>query len=158
MRLASLLRPILMLGTAAVLAACGSAPLLAPPTESNMVYTRQVRDAENAFARTMAARDHEGFQRFLADDAVFFTGPEPLRGKAAVAAHWKRWYEGPSAPFSWESRDVEVLDNGTLAMSKGPVYAPDGRPTGSFTSVWRREPNGEWRIVFDTGCACIDRR
>ncbi|MGA0609047.1 YybH family protein [Caldimonas sp. KR1-144] len=157
MRLPSLLRSVLMLGAAAAVAGCGSGPLLLP-NESNMVLARQVRNTEADFARTMAARDHEGFKRFLAEDTVFFTGPEPLRGKAAVAAHWKRWFEGPAAPFSWEPRDVEVLDNGTLAMSKGPVYGPDGRPIGSFNSVWRREPNGDWRIVFDTGCSCPDRR
>ena len=36
--------------------------------------TQQVRDAENAFAATMAARDHKAFATFIADDAVFFGG------------------------------------------------------------------------------------
>ena len=35
-------------------------------------------------------------------EAVFFSGPRPLRGAEAVAAWWKRYYEGPAAPFSWE--------------------------------------------------------
>jgi ketosteroid isomerase-like protein len=23
---------------------------------------------------------------------------------------------------------------------------------GSFSSVWRREPDGSWQIIFDKGC------
>lgn len=153
------LRAALTLCAAAFIAGCANTPELLPSTtDSNMVSARKVRDAEQAFAQTMERRDHEGFKKFIAADAVFFTGPEPLRGKEAVAAYWKRWYDGPAAPFTWEPREVEVLDNNTLALSKGPVYGADGRPIGSFQSVWRRDPDGEWRVVFDSGCSCIDKR
>ncbi|HPA52918.1 MAG TPA: DUF4440 domain-containing protein, partial [Thermoanaerobaculia bacterium] len=55
------------------------------------------------------------------------------------------------APFSWEPALVEVLDSGTLALSTGPVRDPAGKETGTFTSIWRREGPGTWRIVFDKG-------
>lgn len=159
MRLNFLMRLATLLGTAAVVAGCANAPEILPSTkDSNMVSARKVRDAEASFARTMERRDFEGFKKFLAADAIFFSGPEPLRGKEAVAAYWKRWFDTPAAPFTWEPRDVEVIDNNTLGMSKGPVFGPDGRPIGSFHSIWRRDPDGEWRIVFDAGCACIDKR
>lgn len=115
---------------------------------------REVADTERAFARTMADRDHAAFTDFLADEAVFFSGAAPLRGKAAVAAYWKRFYEPREAPFSWQPERVEVLDSGTLAMSTGPVFDPAGKRIASFTSVWRREAPGRWRIVFDKGCNC----
>lgn len=113
--------------------------------------TRQVRDAENAFAATMAARDHKAFATFIADDAVFF-GQAAIRGKAAVVEAWKGLYEKPDAPFSWRSESVEVLDNGTLAHSSGPVFNPKGEQVGVFNSVWRRESDGRWKVVFDKGC------
>ncbi len=134
------------------LTACNTAPPASAVDRA--VLARQVADAERAFAQTMADRDHAAFARFLADDTVFFTGPTPLRGKAAVAAGWKRFYEGPTAPFSWRPEQVEVLDAGTLAMSTGPVLDPAGKPVASFTSVWRLEAPGIWRIVFDKGCNC----
>jgi ketosteroid isomerase-like protein len=111
----------------------------------------QVFAAERAFAKTMAERDHAAFARFVADDAVFFSGPTPLRGRAAVAAHWKRFYEQPEAPFSWEPDQVEVLDNGTLAHSSGPVRDPKGTVVSRFNSVWRQDAPGVWRVVFDRG-------
>jgi ketosteroid isomerase-like protein len=112
----------------------------------------EVRQTEVAFARTMADRDHAAFAGFLADEAVFVAETRTLRGKAQVAEAWKRYYEGAKAPFSWEPARVEVLDSGSLALTSGPVYDPDGRRVGTFTSVWRREPSGSWRIVFDQGC------
>jgi hypothetical protein len=45
-----------------------------------------------------------------------------------------------------------VLDSGTLALSTGPVYAPDGQRSGTFNSTWRREKDGRWKIVLDNGC------
>jgi ketosteroid isomerase-like protein len=117
---------------------------------------RQVADTERAFARTMADRDHAAFTSFLSDEAVFFTGPTPLRGSKAVSEGWKRFYEKPAAPFSWQPAEVEVLDSGTLALSSGPVHDPAGRLIGTFTSIWRQEAPGRWRIVFDKGGEVCD--
>lgn len=112
----------------------------------------EVRERERAFAKTMADRDHAAFVSFLSDEAVFFGGSGPLRGKRAVADAWKKFYEGAKAPFSWAPDTAEVLDSGTLAMTSGPVFDPEGKRTGTFNSLWRREPDGQWRIVFDKGC------
>lgn len=135
-----------------------AAMLLGPATAAtlgaatNADLQEQVRARERAFARTMADRDHAAFQRFLAEEAVFFGRGGAARGKAAVAAEWKPLFEKPAAPFSWEPETVEVLDSGTLAISSGPVKRPDGTQTGTFNSIWRLEKDGEWRVVFDKGC------
>jgi len=99
----------------------------------------------------MATRDHKAFSSFLSQEAVFFSGDKPLRGAQQVADGWKRYYEGPDAPFSWEPEEVEVLDSGTVALSSGPVRDPKGALIATFTSVWRLEDGGKWRIIFDKG-------
>jgi len=138
-------RSIMALGFAVLLSAgCVEAQSLAEKTEA-------VRAVEVAFARTMADRDHEAFQSFLADDAIFFNGNEPIRGADAVARAWAGFFEGPDAPFSWAPDLTEVLDSGELAFSSGPVLNPAGEEVGRFNSVWRLESDGAWRIVFDKG-------
>ena len=123
--------------------------------ETREQLTQQVRDAENGFAATMAARDHKAFATFIAEDAVFFGGDKAVRGKAAVVESWKGLYEKPAAPFSWRSESVEVLDSGKLAHSSGPVLNAKGERVATFNSIWRRERNGSWKVVFDKGCdAC----
>ena len=115
--------------------------------------SRQVADAERAFAKTMADRDHVAFARLISEEAVFFSGPTTvLRGRKQVVEGWKPLYEKPAAPFSWEPEKVEVLDSGKLALSTGPVRDPSGKVVGKFTSIWRLEAPGEWRVVFDKGC------
>jgi ketosteroid isomerase-like protein len=112
---------------------------------------QQVEDTERAFARTMADRDHAAFTSFLAAEAVFFSGEIPLRGRPQVAAAWAPYFAEPEAPFSWEPETVVVLDSGTLALSSGPVRDPAGQRFATFNSIWRLEPDGHWRIVFDKG-------
>lgn len=111
----------------------------------------EVRAAETAFAQTMADRDLESFESFLADEAVFFTG-SVLRGAEAIAAAWSPYFDGAEAPFSWEPEQVVVLESRTLALSSGPVFDPEGNRIGTFNSVWRLESDGRWRVVFDKGC------
>jgi ketosteroid isomerase-like protein len=118
----------------------------------------QVRAVERAFAKTMADRDHAGFVSFLSEETVFMGPQDAQRGKQAVAAAWKRFYEGAQAPFSWEPERVEELDSGTLALSSGPVRDPQGKRVGTFNSVWRKEAGGAWKIVFDKGCPPSDCR
>lgn len=127
----------------------GMASAAPPPDNAELV--RQVMDAERAFAASMELRDHEAFSLYLSDEAVFFASEGVLRGKAAVADGWRRYFETQSAPFSWEPDVVEVLDSGTLALSSGPVRDPEGRVIARFNSIWRREGPGVWRVVFDKG-------
>lgn len=118
---------------------------------------RQVSDTEKAFALSMAQRDHAAFSAFLSEEPVFFSGSKVLHGKQEVAQFWKRFYEKPDAPFSWEPKEVEVLGSGTLAISSGPVYDPNGKLLATFTSIWRLEAANTWRIIFDKGndvCDC----
>lgn len=119
--------------------------------DGNDELRRQVMAVERAFAKTMADRNLRAFAGFVSDEAVFFSGPAPLRGKEQVVAWWARFYEGAQAPFSWEPDEVEVLASGELALSSGPVRDPAGKLVARFTSVWRLEAPGQWRVVFDKG-------
>ncbi len=112
----------------------------------------QVRAAETAFAKSLADRDANAFAKLVADDAVFFGRDSVSRGKPAVVAGWAPLFEGPKAPFSWASESAVVLDSGTLALSSGPVYGADGKRFGTFNSIWRREADGTWKVIFDKGC------
>jgi ketosteroid isomerase-like protein len=153
-------RFVALASCAIALAGCAGAPAAPNTSMSGAPLREQVLATERAFAKTMADRDFAAFTSFLSEEAVFFTGPVPLRGKAQVAAAWKRFFEGSDPPFSWEPADAQVLDSGTLALSTGPVRNPAGKQFAIFTSVWRQEAPGTWRIVLDKGedyCDCKAR-
>jgi len=111
----------------------------------------EVRAREIAFAKTMADRDLDAFLTFVSPEAIFFNGNEPLRGREAIAQGWAPFFEGTAAPFSWHPDVIEVLDSGRLALSSGPVRGVDGEEVGRFNSIWRKDADGQWRVVFDKG-------
>jgi len=111
----------------------------------------QVTETERAFAQTMADRDPSAFASFLSEEAIFLSGSTALNGTQAVTDGWGAYFSGPEAPFSWEPEAVEVLESGRLAISTGPVFDPEGRRTSTYTSIWRQEEPGVWRIIFDRG-------
>jgi len=130
----------MMQRTPLLLALIALAPAAAP-AQSVEDLAAQVRGRETAFAKAMADRDHAAFATFVSEQAVFL-GDTVRRGRAEVALGWKACFDGPQAPFSWAPERVEVIGDGTLAVSTGPV----------FVSTWRLETDGQWRVVLDGGC------
>jgi len=134
-----------------LLVACAPLPLRQDPISAR----DQVFAVERAFAKSMLDRSLDDFTSFISEEAVFFSGPSPLRGKAQVVAWWARYFTDVAAPFSWEPDEVEVLASGSLALSSGPVRDPDGKIFARFTSIWRLEAPGTWRIIFDKGSPAV---
>jgi pimeloyl-ACP methyl ester carboxylesterase/ketosteroid isomerase-like protein len=110
----------------------------------------QVRNAELAFARAFADRDKTAFFAMVADDATFLSGTTTSIGKKQVIESWTRYLESAEAPFSWAPERVSVSADGTLGLSTGPVYDARGRHAGSYISTWRKDAQGNWKIVFDS--------
>ena len=144
----------LILCTAAFVALASFAPARAQSGPASAVD--QVRAAETAFAKSMADRNASAFASLLADEAVFFGSKTVQHGKPEVVAAWKRFFDGPAAPFSWAPAEVEVLASGTLGMTSGPVYDPNGQRIGTFNSIWQKQKDGSWKIIFDKGCPPCD--
>ncbi len=115
----------------------------------------QVRATEIAFAKTLADRDAKAFRAMIAPDVIWLADV-PLRGPDQVLTRWQKYFDAPQPPFSWSPEIVEVQDGGKLALSTGPVLDAAGKRVGTYTSIWRREPSGQWKIIFDRGCPACD--
>ena len=115
----------------------------------------EVRATEVAFAKTLADRDVKTFRAMIAPDVIWLADV-PLRGPDQVVRNWQKFFDAPQAPFSWSPELVEVQDGGRLALSTGPVLNSAGKRVGTYTSIWRREASGEWKIIFDRGCPVCD--
>jgi ketosteroid isomerase-like protein len=120
--------------------------------QARTALQRQVFAAESSFAASMAQRNLEAFALYLSPEAIFFGDTTVMRGKQAVLAGWQRFFAKSDAPFSWRPDVIEVLPSGNLALSSGPVFDPAGQKIGTFSSIWRREADDRWKIIFDKGC------
>ena len=141
-------KPLRIIAFVAILLAVGST---ARTQVESADLQSQVEKVEQAFAKTMADRDHAAFESFLSEEAVFLAGTTVQRGRQAVAARWKTFFVESEPPFSWEPETVSVLESGKLAISTGPVWNAAGKRTSTYTSIWRQEEPGVWRIIFDKG-------
>jgi ketosteroid isomerase-like protein len=128
----------------------------AAASENTAALTEQVRATEIAFAKTLADRDVKAFTRMIAPDVIWLADAT-LRGPEQVLTRWQKYFDAAPPPFSWAPEIVEVQAGGKLALSTGPVLGPDGKRIATYTSIWRREPDGQWRIIFDRGApACSE--
>jgi ketosteroid isomerase-like protein len=118
-----------------------------------------VRCREIGFSLSAEQRDADLFASFIDPDARF-VGQAISRGPEGITAAWAVFLSSDGPSIKWRPQIVEVLEDGTLALSRGPyrVITMDdsGNETelwGTFNSVWRLQPDGEWKVVFDAGNA-----
>lgn len=113
----------------------------------------QVREAETQFAKAFADRDRARFLSFVADDTTFIGGRRTLHGKTEMSEVWGKFFDEPQAQFSWNPERVEVNGDGTIGLSSGPVRDKDGKEISTYSSIWQRQSDGTWKIIFDgPGC------
>lgn len=162
------LSPIFLLAVA-LLALGGAGPVQADasrastagthPTEQELLALQEsLRETEMAFAASVADKDRERFASFISEEAIFVAGAV-LRGKQAILDGWEVFFREDAPRLTWEPDVVEIQGDGELGLTRGPYtleqVGPDGKAvsqSGLFNSIWKRQPNGTWQVLFDTGC------
>ena len=145
----------------AVLAASpfASAQTTAAPEPKLSAAECEVWARELGFARSVAEHDASAFAGFVAEGAVFGAKrPQPRRGRDAVVAAWSGLVEGKELRLSWYPTMVAIGGEPDIAYSSGPALyedlAPDAKQRflgGGFQSIWHRDADGIWRVLFDDG-------
>lgn len=143
-------RPALLLACLLAPLAFDAAAAPLPGAADLAAIAADVNAAETAFAKTMADRRLDQFTDFVAEDAVF-NGTTPRIGRAAVVDAWKAFFVEPVAPFSWAPDKVASTADGRFAISTGLARDPKGNVIARFTSIWRKDADGKWRVVVDQG-------
>jgi ketosteroid isomerase-like protein len=114
-------------------------------------------DLEAKFARDVAERGGAAFADWFAEDGVALNnGAQPLIGKVAIAksANWSpKDYQ-----LTWMPTEALMGPSGDMGYTwghfEGHAKDKNGNPvvtTGRYMTVWRREPDGNWKVVLDAG-------
>jgi ketosteroid isomerase-like protein len=114
------------------------------------------RDAEWA-ALASGGKEVERILSFWTDDArVLAPGLPAFSGKPALRSYVEGALALPGFHISWTTSEANLSPDGQLAylLSRNSVTmtGPDGKPvttTGRAVTVWRREPDGNWRCAVD---------
>jgi ketosteroid isomerase-like protein len=108
--------------------------------------------AERNFAATSAKKGfHKAFAENMADDGIVFA-PTPTNGKKLHA-------DAPEskALLTWYPAYADISASLDWGYTTGPyefkVKPEDEKPagTGFYLSVWRKQPDGQWKVAVDMG-------
>jgi len=131
-----------------------SAQTATPDVES---AKRAIRIADLELAKSVADRSLQSFLALVDEDAMFF-GKDLARGREAVSKAWLPLFTDRSLFLKWHPTQVEVSSTGDLGYSIGDYerMSKDSQgnlstATGNYVSIWRRKPDGKWKIVLDIG-------
>jgi ketosteroid isomerase-like protein len=117
--------------------------------------------ADEAFCQATIDRDINHFLALVVEDATFGGGtPSQVRGRDAISRAWAPYFKPDGPTLTWKPTKAEVLPGGDVGYSTGfseqRTKGADGAvraSRGSYLTVWRRQPDGSWKAVFDTGSA-----
>ncbi len=114
-------------------------------------------DLEARFAKDVAERGGQAFAEWFAEDGVALgNGAAPLVGRVAIAksANWSpKDYQ-----LTWTPTDATMGPSGDVGYTwghfEGHSKDANGNPvtiTGRYITIWRRQPDGNWKVVLDAG-------
>jgi ketosteroid isomerase-like protein len=114
-------------------------------------------DLEARFQKDVSERGGAGFVSWFAPDGVLLgNGAAPLIGRVAIAksATWlPKDYQ-----LSWTPTDATMGPSGDIGYTwshyEGHAKDANGNPVvtnGRFITIWRKEPDGSWKVVLDAG-------
>lgn len=117
----------------------------------------EVWNRERDFAQSIHAHDPDAVAAFVHPEAIFQAGTaQATRGREAMLRDWAPIIKGKDIDFHWSPGVVNIGHAPDIAVSSGPVWfrqVLDGKPQGwrigSFSSVWMRDADRQWRVRFD---------
>lgn len=120
-------------------------------------YKQEIIQTERDFAKMVKEQGMQaGFTFFADSNAVIRRGNETLiKGKKEIEENYghPRYKD---VVLEWEADFVDVAASGDLGYTYGhyTFEAKDstGNPikaTGTFRTVWKRQPDGSWKYVWD---------
>ena len=145
-------RLILLLGMTISVVGCAMVQF-DPVSESEKLLRRDAEWAQLA----SAGKDVERIVSYWSDDAIVIPQGQPVvEGKAAIRAFVTSSLQIPGFKIHWVSEKATFSPDGRLAYMHGRNTMTVPGANGSLVTlagrgitIWRLEPDGQWRCVVD---------
>jgi len=118
-----------------------------------------IRELEHRAREAAKAKDLDLYVSFYADDAVLlWPGVPMVTGRAAIRKFMQVFFSMPDSSLSFETAQAEVSRAGDFAYTYGTnkvtLVDPSGKKmkdSGKYLTVYRKQSDGAWKVVADTG-------
>lgn len=117
-----------------------------------------VRAADAAWLKAYEAKDVDKSVTFLDENASMLAPNTPIAtGKTAVAKLIARDLAQLDSKIRWHPDKAGVAQSGELGYTSGfydwSFKDKSGKvisDTGKYLTVWKKQPDGKWKVLFDT--------
>jgi hypothetical protein len=124
-----------------------------------------IEDSEHHFAEASSARGVGGWVDWFDEHGAQWDEGEHegegkrIEGKAAIKEYMTPLLSRPSFRLEWKPIISALAPGGALGYTvgtwEGVVLGEGGQRVvkrhGAFVTVWKRQADGSWRVLFDTG-------
>ena len=121
-------------------------------------WKHEILETEQNFAKM--ARDEgirDAFLTYAAEDAVLMRNNTLVIGKKAISEYFENnTSNDKDVSLTWKPEFVDVAASGDLGYTYGNYTFSSIDSTGNkienkgvFHTVWKRQPDGTWRFVWD---------
>ena len=150
--------PILVVALLLVIIAL---PIARPTVSAYPKATPEMlKQLEGEFMKAAADKGSQGYMSYYADDSVEVPNGAPLiQGKAEIAKGMG-FLDDKNNRLLWTPVGADISASGDLGYTYGTfefhAKDKDGKPVvqyGKYTSIWKQQKDGSWKVVLDMGNA-----
>jgi len=125
---------------------------------SDKITADTLRQMEGEFMKAAVEHGAAGYMSYYADDAVEVpNGAAIISGKLNIAKTMG-FLDDKNNRLTWTPVGADVSASGDLGYTYGTyefrALGKDGKPVaehGKYTSIWKKQKDGSWKVVLDMG-------
>jgi ketosteroid isomerase-like protein len=137
---------------------CGS--IAHAQTASAPVSPEMLKKMEAEFMKAAATRGSQGYMSYYAEDSVELpNGADMFLGKIAIAKTMG-FLDDKNNSLTWKPVGADISASGDPGYTYGTFEfrskGANGESVvshGKYTSIWKRQKDGSWKVVLDMGNA-----
>ena len=144
-----------------VVAVPGARPSAAASGEARADTLRQL---ETEFMKAAADHGSQGYMSYYAEDAVEVPNGEPIITGKVNIAKTMGFLDDKNNHLTWSPVGADISSAGDLGYTYGTYefsrIGKDGKSVverGKYTSIWKKQKDGGWKVVLDMGNTSPDR-
>ena len=153
------MKTFLLILILAVLIAIFTFPFAHPAASASPKATADtLKQLEGEFMKAAAAEGSQGYMSYYADDSVELPNGVPLIPGKANIAKTMGFLDDKNNRLFWTPVGADISASGDLGYTYGTYEFrskdKDGKPTaehGKYTSIWKLQKDGTWKVVLDMG-------
>jgi len=118
---------------------------------------KELMQADRDFCSDWQKNGAEAWARWFAENGVKEAGPIPAVGREAVRKSVDETFGQPGSSLMWTPDEARAMEDGRMGLTRGhftAVFNTKGEKKeirGQYITIWRKQKDGNWRIVWDGG-------